>query len=90
MRPGAAPGGYPPAPGPGVGGAGAAAELAALQQYKDMMTRAALGGAGAQAAAASQAQAAAAAAANPYAALYGLMGYPGGFPGPAPGGRKDQ
>ena len=33
---------------------------------------------------AQQAQAQVAAAANPYAALYGLMGYSGGFPG-----RKD-
>ena len=33
-----------------------------------------------------QAQAQVAAAANPYAALYGLMGYSGGFPG---AGRKD-
>ena len=76
--------GYPPghAPGGGAAGAAAAAELQALQQYKEMMTRAA----GAQA---SQAQAAAAAAANPYAALYGLMGYPGGFPGVGPGQRKD-
>ena len=35
---------------------------------------------------AQQAQAQVAAAANPYAALYGLMGYSGGFPGT---GRKD-
>ena len=80
--------GYPGAPGghgagAGAAGAAAAAEMQALQQYKEMMTRAA----GAQA---SQAQAAAAAAANPYAALYGLMGYPGGFPGVGPGQRKDQ
>ena len=78
IRPGY-PGGH--AAGAGAANAAAAAELQALQQYKDMMTRAA----GAQA---SQAQAAAAAAANPYAALYGLMGYPGGFPG-VPGQRKD-
>ena len=76
--------GYPPS-------AAAAAELQALQQYKDMMTRAAMGaGSLPPQSAASQAAQAAAAASNPYAALYGLMGYPGagGFPGPA-GGRKD-
>ena len=75
--------GYPGGHGAGAGAAGAAAaaELQALHQYKEMMSRAA----GAQA---SQAQAAAAAA-NPYAALYGLMGYPGGFPGVGPGQRKD-
>ena len=76
--------GYPPS-------AAAAAELQALQQYKDIMTRAAMGaGSLPPQSAASQAAQAAAAASNPYAALYGLMGYPGagGFPGPA-GGRKD-
>ena len=66
-------------PAPSSAGAAAAAELQALQQYKDMMTRAALGGAP------TAAPGQAAAASNPYAALYGLMGYPGGFPG----SRKD-
>ena len=40
----------------------------------------------AQVAQAQAQQAQVAAAANPYAALYGLMGYSGGFPG---AGRKD-
>ena len=77
------PPGYPPT-------AGAAAELQALQQYKSELMRAqqaqvAQAQAQAQAQQA-QAQAQVAAAANPYAALYGLMGYSGGFPG---AGRKD-
>lgn len=77
------PGYAPPA---GANAAAAAAELQALQQYKDMMTRAALAGSpAASQAQAAQAAAAAGQAANPYAALYGLMGYPGGFPG----SRKD-
>lgn len=56
MRPGGG-AGYPPA------GASVAAEMQALQQYKDMMTRAALGGSGAAlGGSANQAAAAAAAA----------------------------
>ncbi len=54
----------------------AAAEMQALQAYKDMMTRVAMSGP----------PVSSASAANPYAALYGLMGYPGmSFPT----GRKD-
>ena len=71
------PPGYPPT-------AGAAAELQALQQYKSELMRAQQ--AQVAQAQAQQAQAQVAAAANPYAALYGLMGYSGGFPG---AGRKD-
>ena len=74
---------YPPPA--GANAAAAAAELQALQQYKDMMTRAALAGSPAASQAQAQAAAAAGQSANPYAALYGLMGYPGGFPG----SRKD-
>jgi len=56
--------------------AAAAAEMQALQAYKDMMTRVAMSGP----------PVSSASAANPYAALYGLMGYPGmSFPT----GRKD-
>ena len=69
------PPGYPPT-------AGAAAELQALQQYKSELMRAQQ--AQVAQAQAQQAQAQVAAAANPYAALYGLMGYSGTFPG-----RKD-
>merc|ERR1719282_1494447 len=62
------PGYAPPA---GANAAAAAAELQALQQYKDMMTRAALAGSpAASQAQAAQAAAAAGQAANPYAALY--------------------
>ena len=61
--------------------AAAAAEMQALQAYKDMMTRAAMGGSSLPPVSSSSA-----AANNPYAALYaGLMGYPAS----AFTGRKD-